>query len=157
MSDKTTRLLMFCFEQIHITGQCDRCQMHHVNHLQLVSNPLDNSINTRPFRQHVPVSIINFTEHIEHRCCSGDTKLLNLYLFANTPSVQAFALKSSSGSCSPAPDLVLLKLVFPHVFFSGIVLFTDIGNTGCGTRRGIYQTVARTKGVIAKRVVVKPG
>ena len=35
-----------------------------------------------------------------------------------TPFTSAFALQSCSRSCSPAPDLVLRKLILPRVFFS---------------------------------------
>ena len=42
-----------------------------------------------------------------------------------TPFTVAFAIQSCSRNCSPAPDLVLWKLVFPSVFFSGGVLFSQ--------------------------------
>ena len=48
----------------------------------------------------------------------------------NAPFARAFALPSGSRDCSPAPDLVFLKLMFPHVFFSGGVFFTDTGPRG---------------------------
>lgn len=37
--------------------------------------------------------------------------------------VRAFPLRSGSGNCSPAADLVFLKLIFPPVFISGGVFF----------------------------------
>ena len=48
-----------------------------------------------------------------------------IYIYIHIPAVQ-----SRSRSCSPAPDLVLRKLVFPRVFFPGGVFFsTDTGMT----------------------------
>ena len=43
----------------------------------------------------------------------------------NIPFVSAFALQSCSRNCSPAPDLVLWKLVFPRVLLSGGVFFSQ--------------------------------
>ena len=44
-------------------------------------------------------------------------------LWKDTPVVGAFALQSSGRNCYPAPDLVLWRLIFPGVFFSGGVFF----------------------------------
>ena len=42
----------------------------------------------------------------------------------------ALVMQSSSGNCSPAPDLVLREPVFQRVFFSGgVFLFTDTSIT----------------------------
>ena len=41
----------------------------------------------------------------------------------NSFVLQAFVLQGGGRSCSPATDLVLLKLILPHVLFSGGVFF----------------------------------
>ena len=43
----------------------------------------------------------------------------------DTPFAQAFALQSSSKNCSPAPDLVLWKLILQCVFSRRSVFLTD--------------------------------
>ena len=41
----------------------------------------------------------------------------------NIPFTQALAMQPSSSNPSPAPDLVLCKLIFPRAFFSGGLFF----------------------------------
>ena len=43
----------------------------------------------------------------------------------NTPFAGAAALRHSSINSTPAPDLALFKLVFPGVFFSGGMFFSQ--------------------------------
>ena len=51
-------------------------------------------------------------------------------LSKNTPFLRAFALQLSSRHFSPAPDLVLFRLIVPRVFFSGgVFLLTDTSIT----------------------------
>ena len=45
-------------------------------------------------------------------------------LWTTTPLIAALAMQSSSRNCNIAPDLVLWKLVFPPVIFSGGVFFS---------------------------------
>ena len=42
-----------------------------------------------------------------------------------TPCMAAFDLQSCGRNCSPGPDLVSFKLVFPRIFFSGGVFFLE--------------------------------
>ena len=42
-----------------------------------------------------------------------------------TPCMPNVALQSCSRNCSPAPDLVLWKLICPHAFFSGGVFISQ--------------------------------
>ena len=41
------------------------------------------------------------------------------------PFMRAMAIQSCSRNCSPAPDLVFLKLIFSYVFFSGGMFFSQ--------------------------------
>ena len=43
----------------------------------------------------------------------------------NIPFARALALQSSSRNCSPAPDLVLWKLIFQCLLFSGGIIFSQ--------------------------------
>ena len=53
------------------------------------------------------------------------------YLWKNIPFTRTLILPSSSGNCSPAPDLVFLRLMFPCVFlYRGTFFFTDTGVVG---------------------------
>ena len=69
------------------------------------------------------------------RCCLWSIKLDVCHLslghslgsipvaVKNIPFAQALALQSSGRNCNPAPDLVLWKLIFPSVIFSGGMFF----------------------------------
>ena len=60
-----------------------------------------------------------------------------------TPSTGAFPVQSSSRDCRPAPDLVFLKLVVPHVLFSGGVSFSQASAWGrplCFCNPGVAET-----------------
>ena len=46
----------------------------------------------------------------------------------NEHFVRAVTMQSSSNNSYPPPDLVLQKLIFPRILFSGVfLLFTDTG------------------------------
>ena len=65
-------------------------------------------------------------------------KISGWSLFQKQFSAPRRCTQTSTRKCSPAPDLALWKLVFPHVFFSrGVFLFTDARITGWVSVRSI--------------------
>ena len=64
-------------------------------------------------KQHVRTVVV-VTVRWSYRC-----------LWNNTPFRRAFSLQLSGRNCSPAPDLMLWKPVFPRVFLSGGVCFSQ--------------------------------
>ena len=67
----------------------------------------------------------------------------NLSVCEKCICLRAAAVQSSGGNCSPAPVLVLCKLVFPHVLFSGGVFFTDTGMVKAGLRLCVNVTTCQ--------------
>ena len=86
-----------------------------------LKSPMMNLLSMRSMR---------LDERSCHACCSDNnfhstTATTTGVCEKNIPFAQALALQSSSINCSPAPDLVLRKLIFQNIVFSGGVFFSQ--------------------------------